>query len=68
MNKHLPRRRRDVIYMALHTIRAREIIQIVGRRTYLEYGDDNALLQELTTIIDEALQREVERRRRNGSG
>ncbi len=58
-----PRRRREVIYMALHTIRSREIIKIIGSRDYLEYGDDNALLRELTDIVDEALQREVERRR-----
>ena len=63
-----PRRRREVIYMALHTIRSREIIRIIGSRAYLEYGDDNALLRELTDIVDDALQKEVERRRESGAG
>jgi hypothetical protein len=59
-----PRPRREVIYMALQTVRAREIIGKIGRREYTEYGDDNALLQELAKIVDAGLQEEVERRRK----
>lgn len=58
-----PRPRREVVYMALQRVRSREIIKLVGSRQYLEYGDDNGLLKELAGIVDEALQREVERRR-----
>jgi len=58
-----PRRRREVVYMALQRVRSREIITLVGSRKYLEYGDDNGLLKELAGIIDAALQAELERRR-----
>ena len=57
-------RRFTVIYCALHTLRSREIIRIVGTGDHLpQAGEDNAFLQELADIVDEALQRGVERQR-----
>ena len=60
-------RRFTVIYCALQSIRGREIIRIVGRCDHLlQAGEDNAFLSELADIVDEALQKEVERRRTQG--
>lgn len=57
-------RRFTAVYIALTSERAREIIRIVGAGEHLpQAGEDYAWLQELTLIVDEALQREVERRR-----
>lgn len=61
-------RRFTVICCALQSIRAREIIRIVGRGDHLpQAGEDNAFLNELADIVDEALQKEVERRRTIGT-
>jgi hypothetical protein len=58
-----PRPRLEVIYLALQQLRSRDIIGKIGRREYTEYGDDNALLQELAKIVDEGLQEEIDRRK-----
>lgn len=53
-----------MIYCALHSLRSPEIIRIVGTGDHLpRAGEDNAFLKELTDIVDEAIQREVERQR-----
>lgn len=58
-------RRFNIIYCALQSVRGREIIEIVGAgRNLPQRGKDNAFLLELADIIDDALQREVERRRK----
>lgn len=65
IDKHT--RRFSIIYCALQSIRAREIIRIVGTGDHLpQRGVDNAFLQELADIVDQDLQKEVERRRREG--
>lgn len=56
-------RRFDLIYISLTSIRAREIIEIVGSRQCNTCGEDNAFLQELAGIIDAALRKELERQR-----
>lgn len=57
-------RRFTAVYCALQSLRAREIIRIVGTGEHMpQAGEDNAFLQELADIVDEALQKEVERRR-----
>lgn len=59
-------RRYTAIYIALCSTRAREIIDVVGGKELLpQAGEDNAWLQELALIVDDALQREVERRRQS---
>jgi len=50
--------RLEVIYIALQRLDSREIMRKVIERDYLEYGDDNALLQELAKIVDGALEKE----------
>lgn len=50
--------RLEVIYIALQRLDSREIMRKVIERDYTEYGDDNALLQELAKIVDVALEKE----------
>lgn len=59
-------RRFQAVYLALSATRAREIIAIVGSGRCGSGGEENAFLQELALIVDDALQAELERRRAGG--
>lgn len=56
-------RRFEAIYIALQCLRAREIMRHIGREELIDDGIRNAFVQELAGIVDDAMQKEVERRR-----
>lgn len=59
----MSRPRREVVYVALTSLRALELIRRMGREGHFQRGEENRLLQELAGIVDAALESEVRRRR-----
>lgn len=56
------RRRQEVIYLALHTVRAQELYALLGGDKLFP-ADRNRAVEELSRIVDDALAEEVERRK-----
>lgn len=52
------RRRQEVIYLALHTVRAQELMRTLGRGALMPAARNGAV-RDLARIVDEALAAEV---------